>query len=157
MKKVAFVDRDGAVVYEPSPTSTVDSVEQLRILPGVIKGLRRLREQGYLLVMVTNQDGLGTRSNPRRNFDAVQERLFELLRQEGIEFYKVFVCPHFPKDKCLCRKPKIGMVVEFLQKEPIDRRRSLMVGDRSTDGEFANNLGVKFFKMETNGSFPFIV
>lgn len=154
MKKVAFLDRDGVLIYEPQDTFQVDSVDQLKILPGVVENLQCLQLLGYQLVMVTNQDGLGTSSNPRENFEAVQNKLFELLKQHGIEFDQVFVCPHFPQDNCLCRKPKTGLVVDFLKEWSIDHDASLMVGDRETDRQFAKNIGVQFLKMETNGHFP---
>lgn len=157
MKKVAFLDRDGALIYEPQDTFQVDSVDQLKILPGVVENLQRLQRLGYQLMMVTNQDGLGTPSNPQENFDTVQNKLFELLQQDGIKFDRVFVCPHFPEDNCLCRKPKKGLVAEFLEEEPIDHDASLMVGDRETDRQFAQNIGVRFFKTETNGYFPNII
>ncbi|MFA5386264.1 MAG: histidinol-phosphatase [Candidatus Paceibacterota bacterium] len=157
MKKVAFLDRDGALIYEPQDTFQVDSVDQLKILPGVVENLQRLQRLGYQLVMVTNQDGLGTSSNPQKNFEAVQNKLFELLQQHGIKLDQVFVCPHFPQDNCLCRKPKTGLVAGSLEEEPIDHDASLMVGDRETDRQFAKNIGVRFLKMETNGHFPNVV
>lgn len=153
-RKIAFLDRDGALIFEPPVTEQVDSVEQLEILPGVIKNLKRLQELDYLLAMVTNQDGLGTTKNPQENFDAVQNELFVRLGAHGIKFERVFVCPHFPEEKCACRKPKTALVEEFLRESPIDYEKSLMVGDRESDRQFAKNLGIRFFKMETNGIFP---
>jgi len=153
--KVAFLDRDGALIFEPPDTQQVNGVEQLQILPGVVEGLQGLQGKGFKLVMVTNQDGLGTPSNPANNFETVQEELFDRLYLKEIEFYRVFVCPHLPSDSCQCRKPKLGMVIDFLvAEEGIDREKSLMIGDRETDRQFAKNLGVKFYRMETNGRFP---
>lgn len=154
LEKIAFLDRDGALIFEPQDTYQVDSVDQLQILPGVAEGLLCLQKLGYCLVMVTNQDGLGTTKNPQENFDAVQNELFARLGVHGIKFERVFVCPHFPEEKCACRKPKTTLVEEFLKEGPIDYEKSLMVGDRETDRQFANNLGIRFFKMETNGVFP---
>lgn len=153
-KKIAFLDRDGALIFEPPVTEQVDGIEQLEILPGVIEGLKNLIKNDYLLVMVTNQDGLGTTSNPLENFGIVQKELFRLFTEQGIEFHKIFACPHFPADNCPCRKPKLGMVEEFLKETPIDLNSSLMIGDRPSDKEFASNLGILFFPMETNGKFP---
>jgi imidazoleglycerol-phosphate dehydratase / histidinol-phosphatase len=154
MKKVAFLDRDGALIFEPQDTYQVDTIDQLEILPGVVENLHLLQRLDYQLAMVTNQDGLGTPSNPQANFDAVQKELFSRLEKDGIKFDYVFVCPHFPEDNCLCRKPKKGLVAEFLEKEPIDLSASLMIGDRESDRQFAENIGVRFFKTETNGHFP---
>jgi imidazoleglycerol-phosphate dehydratase/histidinol-phosphatase len=154
---VAFLDRDGALIFEPPDTQQVNGVEQLRILPGVVEGLQQLLLHDYRLVIVTNQDGLGTPSNPTDNFETVQAELFRRLLEEGIGFYEVFVCPHLKTDNCMCRKPRIGLIRAFLREEEIDYGKSLMVGDRDTDGLFANNIGptgIRFFKMTTNGSFP---
>lgn len=148
--KIAFLDRDETLISEPAVTKQIDSVEQLRILPGVMDGLQNLLSQGYQLVMVTNQDGLGTKSFPKKNFDLVQKKLLELFKQEGVTFSKIFVCPHFEKDDCSCRKPKIGLVKNFVKK--VDLANSIMVGDRDTDAQFAENLGVPFFRV--SGRFP---
>jgi imidazoleglycerol-phosphate dehydratase / histidinol-phosphatase len=154
MRKIAFLDRDGTLIFEPQDTFQVDSVDQLQILPGVIENLQLLLQNDYQLVMVTNQDGLGTKSNPYENFYAVQNKLLEILERKGISFFRIFICPHFPKDNCACRKPKLGMVEKFLAEEPINRDDSIMVGDRETDRQFAQNIGIRCLKMDTNGRFP---
>ena len=151
--KVAFLDRDGTLVFEPQDTFQVGP-GSAKILPGVVEGLKTLRSEGYQLVMVTNQDGLGTKSYPRKDFDAVQKKLFDQLKSEDVEFANVFVCPHFEKAKCACRKPKDGLVKDFLKKNKIDKSASFMIGDRQTDAQFAKNIGVRFIEMKTNGSFP---
>ena len=153
MRKIAFLDRDGALIFEPPVTFQVDSVSQLKILPGVVDGLKRLIDNGYLLVEVTNQDGLGTPKNLLVNFETVQAELLQRLHRHGIDFHRIFVCPHFPEEKCVCRKPKKRLVRDFLNEAPVDWNKSLMVGDRETDGKFARRVGVRFFKMPTNGTF----
>ena len=150
--KVAFIDRDGVLIFEPQDDFQVDSLEKYRILPDVIDGLKELIDQGYKLVMVTNQNGIGTESFPEEDFLLVQNKLLEDLRNEGIEFEKVFVCPHFAEDGCACRKPKTGMVDEFLKEIDLDKA-SFMIGDRDTDLQFAENIGVRGFKIETNSKF----
>ncbi len=152
--KVAFLDRDGTLIFEPVDTEQIDSVEKLKILPGVIEGLKRIKKAGYQLVMVTNQDGLGTRKFSESQFRKPQEKLLSLLKKEGVEFQKVFICPHFEKDRCSCRKHKTGLVSKFVTQEKIDLDKSFMLGDRATDLGFAKNLGVQGFKMDTNGTFP---
>ena len=152
--KLAFLDRDGVLIYEPQDTKQIDSLEKLEILPGVIAGLKSLISSGYKLVMVSNQDGLGTKSFPIKHFEVVQNKLLELLKKEGISFYKIFICPQFERDKCNCKKPKTGMVKKFLSEEQIDIEKSFMVGDRKSDEEFAENVGARFFQMDVNGSFP---
>ena len=151
--KIAFIDRDGTLIFEPPDTQQIDSLEKLRILPGVIEGLKSLIKQDYRLVMVTNQDGLGTPAFPEDAFHVPQQRLIELLKQEGITFYQVLVCPHRPEDDCPCRKPKPGLVRKLIDDGQIDAG-SIMIGDRETDQVFAAGIGVTFFSMKTNEVFP---
>lgn len=153
-KKIAFVDRDGTMIYEPQDTYQIDSLEKLRILPGVVEGLKRIRSDGYKLVMVSNQDGLGTPAFPQSAFDVVQNSLLNSLKNEGVEFYRVFICPHLPDERCSCRKPQTGLLDQFLKDEPIDKDKSFVIGDRESDIDFARNLGVRSYRIETNSAFP---
>lgn len=154
LQKVAFLDRDGTLIYEPPDTKQIDSLDKLRILPGVIPALQSLQKQGYKLVMISNQDGLGTASFPKDAFDTVQTKLLCLFLQEGISFERICICPHALSDKCPCRKPQVGLLGDFLQTVSLDKEFSLVVGDRASDEGFAKNIGVRFFKMPTNGVFP---
>lgn len=151
-KAVAFVDRDGVILDEPQTDFQVDSLEKYRILPGVIEALAKLKGAGYLLVMVSNQNGIGTENFPEENFLIPQNKLIEELDAAGVAFDQIFVCPHLPEDQCECRKPKIGLVKDFLTQTPINYESSFMIGDRETDLEFAKNIGVKGIKIETNSS-----
>jgi len=153
LKKVAFIDRDGVILSENQIDFQNDSLEKYEMLPGVIEGLRKLRKEGYMLVMVTNQDGLGTDSFPEENFWLVQDKMIRDLRDVGIEFDDVFICPHFPQDNCECRKPKIGMVRKFLDTTPMNYAASFVVGDRESDMELASNIGIRGIKGELNGNF----
>ncbi len=146
LKKVAFIDRDGVILFEPQDDFQVDSLDKYQILPGVVEALARLKNAGYDLVMVTNQDGVGTSSFPEESFLLVQNRLMTDLREEGVDFDEVFVCKHFAGDGCDCRKPKIGMVKNCL----FNPAESLVIGDRESDRGFAQNLRVKGFKSDTN-------
>lgn len=152
--KIAFLDRDGTLIYEPPDTKQVDSLDRLRILPGVIDGLKKLKQDGYELVLVSNQNGIGTSQFPLENFKIPQEKFLSILKDEGIEFLKVFICPHLQSDNCPCRKPKTGMVDDFLKNNSIDSEKSFFIGDRLTDMECAQNMGISGFKMETNSAFP---
>ena len=154
LTKVVFVDRDGTMIYEPPDTKQVDSLDQLKILPGTVEGLKRLVTEGYGLVMVTNQNGIGTSSFPKKDFDAPQKRFEEILAEQGITFNEVLICPHFPSDSCACRKPKLGLVKKLLKEKPIDLKRSFVVGDRETDMQFAKNIGIAGYLTETNTVFP---
>lgn len=152
-KKYAFLDRDGTLIFEPQDTFQIDSIEKLKILDGVIKGLKELTKQGYELIIITNQDGLGTSSFPKANFEAPQKKMLGIFEEYGIEFKKIYICPHLPSKNCGCRKPKIGLVKKFLRDNLIDKNNSFVCGDRDSDKLFAKNIGVKFIPMETNGDF----
>lgn len=160
-QKYAFLDRDGALIYEPPEDETVsgevpyqiDSLEKLKVLPGVLAGLKALVESGYKLVMVSNQDYLGRTVFPRSDFERPQQRFLQILREEGVEFEDVFVCPHGADDGCLCRKPQIGLVEEFFERNDVDMENSFMYGDRGSDEAFARNLGIRFVKVKTNNEF----
>ena len=150
-KKVLFVDRDGTLVEEP-PDQQVDSVEKIRFMPGVFAALNELLRADFRLAMVTNQDGLGTASFPMADFEKAHRFIIDAFRSQGIEFEQVFVCPHFKKDDCECRKPKIGLVRDFVRDGNVDLAQSVMVGDRETDLEFARNLGVRGLRVLIDGS-----
>lgn len=156
LQKYAFLDRDGTLIFEPEDTFQIDSIEKLKILDGVIEGLKKLQKQGFKLVMVTNQNGVGTSSFPTEDFEKPQAKLLEIFKENGIEFERIFVCPHLPEDNCACRKPKIGLVKKFLDESRVDFGGSFVCGDRQTDKEFAENIGIKYVPMECNGTFnPF--
>ena len=146
-----FVDRDGTLVEEPADEQ-VDRLDKIRLLPGVMAALVRLRQAGYRLVMVSNQDGLGSASYPHSSFDEVQQFLLQLFESQGVHFDAVFICPHRPADGCDCRKPRTGLLTEFLQRHPIDRARSAVIGDRVTDLEFAGALGIRGLPVRSSGA-----
>ena len=149
--RVLFVDRDGCLVEEP-PDEKVDRLDKIRLMPGVIPALLDARRAGFELVMVTNQDGLGTPSLPVEDFERAHRFVLELLASQGIEFEAVFVCPHFKHEDCGCRKPRLGLVEEYVRARPIDRTRSFMVGDRDTDLEFAAALGITGLRVTLGGA-----
>lgn len=142
MQKVLFLDRDGTLIEEP-PDCQVDSLAKVRLVPGVIPALLRLRTHGFRFVMVTNQDGLGTDSFPTERFEECQEHVLALFRSQGIEFDRVFVCPHFADDGCDCRKPRPGLVTPYLAETPLDPAACAVVGDRETDLELAAHIGIR--------------
>jgi len=148
---VLFIDRDGTLVEEP-PDEQVDRADKVRLMPGVIPALLRAVREGYRLIMVTNQDGLGTSAFPEEQFRTTQDFILDLFASQGIRFDAVFVCPHYATDQCECRKPKIGLVREFVGRTTLDHARSAMIGDRDTDLEFANQLGVRGLRVRLSGS-----
>lgn len=152
-QKYAFLDRDGTLIFEPQDTYKIDSLAKLKILDGVIDGLKALKSMGYSLIMISNQDGLGTPSFPQENFKAPQEKMLKIFRNNGIVLDEIFICPHLSDEACNCRKPKTGLVEKFLRTANIDKTASFVCGDRNSDRQFAKNIGIKFIPMETNGNF----
>ena len=142
-KKFLFIDRDGTLISEPRPSLQVDSLEKLRFEKGVIPALIRLKKFGFNFVLVSNQDGLGTASFPQDDFDKVQNKMLEVLKSCGIEFKDIFICPHFEKENCACRKPKTAMLKDYIKHEIYDKNQSFVIGDRQTDLQLAENLGVR--------------
>ncbi|MDA2921831.1 histidinol-phosphate transaminase [Patescibacteria group bacterium AH-259-L07] len=152
-QKYAFLDRDGTLIYEPQDTYQIDSLKKLKILNGVIAGLQELKKRGYALIMISNQDGLGTSSFPQKSFEAPQEKMLRIFRSQGITFDQIFICPHVPNDGCNCRKPKTGLVDKFLRNVNRYKKLSFVCGDRDSDRQFAENIGITFIPMKTNGNF----
>jgi imidazoleglycerol-phosphate dehydratase/histidinol-phosphatase len=150
MTPTLFIDRDGTLVEEP-PDEQVDRLDKIRLMPGVIPALLALRRAGYSLVMVTNQDGLGSASLPEPAFREAHEFILALFASQGIAFDAVLICPHFPHDGCDCRKPGTRLVEEYLARAPMDPVRSAVIGDRATDLELAARLGIAGLRVERDG------
>lgn len=141
MKSALFIDRDGTLILEPPVTFQVDTLEQMTFLPGVIRNLHFIREKlSHELVMVTNQDGLGTPVYPQENFDSVQNKMLEILEGEGVVFDKIFIDKSFPEDGLPTRKPGTAMLTEYMDGS-YDLANSYVIGDRLTDVQLAKNLG----------------
>lgn len=142
MKKVLFIDRDGTLICEPEDFQ-IDSFEKLRFLPNVIGYLGKIaRETEYELVMVTNQDGLGTASFPETDFYPVQNFIVQMLESEGICFAEILIDCTFAHENKSTRKPQTGMLGKYLSGD-YDLANSFVIGDRETDLQLAKNLGAK--------------
>jgi imidazoleglycerol-phosphate dehydratase/histidinol-phosphatase len=143
MKKVLFIDRDGTLALEPKDYQ-LDAFEKLIFYPQVFTFLGKIaKELDYSLVMVTNQDGLGTDSFPENTFWPVHELLLKSFEQEGIVFEEVHIDRSFPEDNSPNRKPKTGLLTSYIEDKQYDLNHSYVIGDRLTDMELAKNLGAK--------------
>lgn len=144
MKRVLFIDRDGTLIKEPPVTYQVDTLEQLEFLPGVLRNLYFISKNlDFELVMVTNQDGLGTPVYPQENFDAVQGKMLQIFESEGIHFDAIFIDKTFEADNAPTRKPRTGMLRSYMNNPDYDLAYSYVIGDRLSDVQLAQNLGAQ--------------
>lgn len=142
MKRILFIDRDGTLIIEPADQQ-IDSLEKLEFFPQVFQGLTKIAQQNlYELIMVTNQDGLGTSSFPEETFWPAQQKMLNAFAKEGIAFSNVHIDKSFEKDNLPTRKPGTGMLVAYMSEE-YDLANSFVIGDRVTDVQLAKNLGCK--------------
>lgn len=152
---VLFIDRDGTLIEEPEDFQ-VDAVAKVRLVPGVMPALARLRDAGFRFVLVSNQDGLGTDSFPTADFELPHGFVRELFASQGIEFEHEFICPHFEEDGCDCRKPRTGLLTRYLAATRLDLERSAVIGDRPTDVELAANIGIAGLQLGPDGDWDAI-
>ena len=132
-KKVGFIDRDGTLAIEPPIDYQLDSLEKLEFYPGVFKWLSKIAEElNFELVMVTNQDGLGTASFPAETFWPAQNKVIQAFKNEGVEFKNVLIDDSFPEAKSPNRKPRTGLLTKYLTGN-YDLENSFVIGDRLTD------------------------
>jgi imidazoleglycerol-phosphate dehydratase / histidinol-phosphatase len=144
MKRILFIDRDGTLINEAPPTYQLDSFDKLTFYPDMFKYMRRIAEElDYELVMVTNQDGLGTDIFPEDTFWPLQNFVMKSLENEAIHFTAVHIDRTFPAEHAITRKPNTGMLTGYLNNEAYDIANSFVIGDRITDIQLAKNLGCK--------------
>jgi D-glycero-D-manno-heptose 1,7-bisphosphate phosphatase len=139
-RKAIFLDRDNTLIYDEG---FIHEPEKVKLLPTVPEGLKLLKERGFLLIVTSNQSGIGRGYFQEDDFHAVNRKLQELLKPYGVQIDDFFFCPHKPEDNCNCRKPKIGMVEKASKKWNIEVSQSFVIGDRDSDIQLAVNAGCK--------------
>ncbi len=140
-RRILFLDRDGTLIIEPQDKQ-IDSLEKLELVAGVIPALLELKAAAYEFVIVSNQDGLGTDSNPLENFQPPHDKMLSLFASQGIIFAAEHIDPHFESDGSANRKPGIGMLLDYLKSGELDLQDSWVIGDRETDLQLARNMGI---------------
>ena len=152
-KKVLFIDRDGTLIIEPPITYQVDSFEQLKFYPGVMRNLSFIRSKlDFEFALVSNQDGLGTEGYPLSTFEPIHKLVMQTLKGEGITFDEVYIDPSRPEDLSPNRKPRTGMLSKYIDNDNYDLAGSYVIGDRYTDVELARNLGSKAILLQPDKS-----
>jgi len=149
MRRIAFVDRDGTLIEEPADQQ-IDSYAKLRFVADAIPALLRIQQAGFELVMVSNQDGLGTASFPQETFDGPHALMMQVLASQGIVFREVLIDPSLPAENSPNRKPGLGMVMHYLRDRTVDLAGSVVIGDRETDLQFAANLGARGLRIDAD-------
>ena len=143
-KRILFIDRDGVLLKEVPPSYQVDSWDKLEFYPEVFKYMGKIADEfDYVLVMISNQDGLGTPSFPSENFWPIHQHMIKSLENEGVSFHAAHIDKSFPEEHSPNRKPGIGMLTEYLNTPAYDIPNSFVIGDRITDVQLAKNLGCK--------------
>ncbi|XBC38809.1 MAG: bifunctional histidinol-phosphatase/imidazoleglycerol-phosphate dehydratase HisB [Buchnera aphidicola (Melaphis rhois)] len=150
-KKVLFIDRDGTLIEEPNQNFQVDDINKLTFEKCVIPALIKLKEFGYTFVIITNQDGLGSKKFPLASFSIPHQFMINVFLSQGIVFEDILICPHEVEHRCNCRKPKIGMIKHWLDSDQLDKKNSYVIGDRDSDMELAKNSELLGFHYGKNG------
>ncbi|MFA8450734.1 MAG: bifunctional histidinol-phosphatase/imidazoleglycerol-phosphate dehydratase HisB [Bacteroidales bacterium] len=150
LQKYLFIDRDGTLIVEPKDNYQIDSLEKLEFIPKVFCSLKQIVDSSkYKLVIVSNQDGLGTDSYPLENFHTVERKVQQAFNNEGIFFEEVLIDKSFPEENSENRKPKTGLLKRYIE-EGFDKENSFVIGDRLSDMQLAQNLNTKGIWLSNN-------
>jgi D-glycero-D-manno-heptose 1,7-bisphosphate phosphatase len=139
MNKAIFLDCDGTIIVDKGYLNDPKLIE---FLPGVIDALKKFRNMGFILVVVSNQSGIGRGYFTEEHYLKIQKYFIKMLNDYGVELHGCYYCPHTPEENCNCRKPKIGMALNAKNDLNIDFSKSYMIGDKESDIQFGKNLGM---------------
>lgn len=149
MNKAVFLDRDGVINYDPGDYTY--HVSEFKLNEGIIKNLKRLYDNGFLLILITNQGGISKGLYSHQDVEEIHNSLIQELRKVNVKLAEIYYCPHHNiYEKCICRKPNSLMIEKSLARFQIDPAKSFMLGDKDRDIECAENAGVKGIKVEIN-------
>ena len=153
--KVVFLDRDGVVNTYPGDKLYVTNVKEFKIISGSIEGIKKFNDKNFKIFIISNQAGVEKGLYTYKDLTRMNQRLLKELHRHKAFIDGIYYCTHSEETNCDCRKPKTGLVDDFIKEndETADWENSIMVGDRDSDKQFAKNIGVKFIEMETNGDF----
>jgi histidinol-phosphate phosphatase family protein len=146
--RAIFLDRDGVLTREKSDYAK--SPEELEILPIQPESLKRIREKGFALIVITNQSVIGRGLTTHQQMAKIHEKLLSELAERGCKIDAVYYCPHRPEEKCSCRKPEPGLILKAAEEFDVDISRSWMIGDKDIDLEAASRAGCRGVKVQTN-------
>lgn len=147
--KVIFLDRDGVINHDPGDYTT--SPQDFEILPDVLETLRAWTDQGYSMIVITNQGGIAKKRYSLSDFDRIDRKMADAFLGAGIAYLATYFCPHHDElGKCLCRKPLSGMLEKAIVRHDVDREKSVMIGDKDRDMEAAAGAGIRGIKVPTN-------
>ena len=155
MNKAVFFDRDGVLNKERK--DYVKTVFELEIFPNIVEPIKKLSDEGFLIVVITNQSAVNRGITTHQNISAIHMTIQKFLQKNGTKIDSFYYCPHKPDENCKCRKPHPGLILRAVDEFKINLQKSWMIGDNDTDIQAAINSGCKYFKINSNHELPQIV
>lgn len=147
-KKVILMDRDGVINKKMPPHEYVLRWEEFEFLPGAIEGVKLLKEAGFTLVLITNQQGIGKELMTDGDLIHIHNKMLSALVRKGAKIDYIYYCPHLQEENCACRKPKPGLVEKAAREIGFEPKKTVLIGDDETDRLLAKNVGAKFFRVD---------
>ena len=137
-----FIDRDGTIIKQIDG-HYISSIEQIELIENIFPAILMLQNEGYLIIIVTNQAGINKGILSNEQVDEINQHIIQLLKKQGIDISAVYVCPHKPEEQCKCRKPQPGLLLKAAKEYDIDLENSIIIGDTDKDTEAGLNAGLK--------------